>query len=464
MDTDVLLEEQSHKRGRQRKKQLYNSIMHQMEFYFSDSNLSKDKFLFPLIQKDPDVAIEIFLKFNKIQKLTTNADDIVKAINNSQILTLSEDRTKVRRKTPININANTDNCTLYVEGIKVDATHESLASIFSEFGNVTYVSIPKYKHNKVNKGFAFVEFEREQDAAEALSYFENIGCRMSSLIAPETLCSIATFEATHSTTETADNSKCIDKENGGEETDTSKKRKRSTEECEEIHKKIKADDSTNEVENVQNGDYEEKKKKKHKKMRKKIFRELGLQVLSKPEWKKIRNRYLDNQKAKMKQLKQFLHRKKFINHADTKQKTEEKNTNGTATKEKRIEELTYVPGVIVKIRLLEPCQDAKKAKDEFKQRSADIKYVDVPTLGCPDVYLRFSDGASAQRFRAAWTNDSAERPVILEGKDEYEYWRKIADDRSSKLAMGRKRVRGREKLLKQAEKELGKHIRFDDAD
>lgn len=40
------------KKGRHRKKQLFSTILHQMEFYFSDSNLSKDRFLSQLISKD----------------------------------------------------------------------------------------------------------------------------------------------------------------------------------------------------------------------------------------------------------------------------------------------------------------------------------------------------------------------------------------------------------------------------
>lgn len=46
-------QEVTHKRVRQRKRQLYTNIRAQMEFYFSDSNLSKDRFLSQLIQDDP---------------------------------------------------------------------------------------------------------------------------------------------------------------------------------------------------------------------------------------------------------------------------------------------------------------------------------------------------------------------------------------------------------------------------
>lgn len=45
--------EVTHKRVRHRKRQLYTNIRAQMEFYFSNSNLSKDRFLSQLIQDDP---------------------------------------------------------------------------------------------------------------------------------------------------------------------------------------------------------------------------------------------------------------------------------------------------------------------------------------------------------------------------------------------------------------------------
>lgn len=43
----------SHGKPRQRKKALHASILKQMEFYFSDANLSKDRFLSGLLKEDP---------------------------------------------------------------------------------------------------------------------------------------------------------------------------------------------------------------------------------------------------------------------------------------------------------------------------------------------------------------------------------------------------------------------------
>lgn len=49
---ETAVEEHHPKKVRHRKKLLYSSILRQMEFYFSDSNLSKDRFLSKLLEED----------------------------------------------------------------------------------------------------------------------------------------------------------------------------------------------------------------------------------------------------------------------------------------------------------------------------------------------------------------------------------------------------------------------------
>lgn len=61
-----------------------------------------------------DVPIEIFLRFNKISRLVSSAQDIAKAIKKSEVLELSEDSLKVQRKAPLKIKENEDDCTIYV--------------------------------------------------------------------------------------------------------------------------------------------------------------------------------------------------------------------------------------------------------------------------------------------------------------------------------------------------------------
>lgn len=213
-----------------------------------------------------DVELSTFLKFNKIRRLTLNIEDIQKAVSKSELLELSEDKTKIRRKTAVKIRENEEDCTIYVERIKSDATHEWLSSVFSEFGTVVYVSIPKYKHNHMNKGFAFIEYECEADAQKALSYFESIGCKIKSELPPEELQSIATFQA----------------ETMGTELETNKEGENiSTDNDEKLQKKRKLSDEETDgnVEKRTKMDSEKKNKKSAKK--KSHLKEMGFQVLSK---------------------------------------------------------------------------------------------------------------------------------------------------------------------------------------
>ncbi|XP_022920209.2 la-related protein 7 [Onthophagus taurus] len=461
MDLESATEEQVHKKGRHRKKQLYNSILQQMEFYFGDSNLPKDKFLLPLVEKDDFVDLSIFMKFNKIRKLTSNIEDIVKALKRSELLEISEDKTKVKRKTPLNIRENVDECTIYVERIKADATHDWISSLFCEFGNIVYISIPKYKHSKVNKGFAFVEFEKEADVKNVLEYFEKIGCKMSSQMAPEDLCSITTFEG-----EEKDGVKEEIKVDEDVE-ENQKKRKRSIENDAE-NKKVRVEEKNEENgSNVDGDESEEKKKKKSKKNRNKNnFKELGIQIFSKHEWKKMRNKYLNNQRDKMRQLKQYLYKKKFSTKLDeTKLKKspytwEDSKEVPESVPENNIKPKTdFIPGVIVKTKFPE-LYDQKKIKAELKSLSTNIQYIDI-SKESDDVFVRFLNSESAKKFCFENFKDEA---IILEGQDEEDYWLKIQEERNKKFEKQTKKHRGRDKLLKKAEKELGKHIKFDDSD
>lgn len=228
--------------------------------------------------------MNIFLKFNKIRRLTTDIEDIRKAVQKSQLIELSEDRNSIHRIAPVKEKTNVDECTIYVERLKSDATHEWLSSVFSEFGTVVYVSIPKYRKNNLIKGFAFVEFNKEEEAEKAVNYFESIGCKMPSNTEPEMLCSVTTFEANdeqkHESSAQKRRFEEIDEQCENGEKKSAKKRKfeETDEHSENEDKKSKLD--TGDV--SESEDPENKKKKKKKEHKKKNFiKDLGFQVLSK---------------------------------------------------------------------------------------------------------------------------------------------------------------------------------------
>ncbi len=63
-----------------------DAIKKQIEYYFSDKNLSKDKFFHNKISADKEgwVDISFIMNCNKVKQLSTVQEEIVEAINESE--------------------------------------------------------------------------------------------------------------------------------------------------------------------------------------------------------------------------------------------------------------------------------------------------------------------------------------------------------------------------------------------
>lgn len=78
---------------------LYQKIQAQVEYYLSDENLKNDKFFHNQIKNSPDgsIPLQLFLNCNKIKKMNISIDKLQKSIEDSHLLTLTEDKSKVKR-------------------------------------------------------------------------------------------------------------------------------------------------------------------------------------------------------------------------------------------------------------------------------------------------------------------------------------------------------------------------------
>ncbi|KAK3601822.1 hypothetical protein CHS0354_041739 [Potamilus streckersoni] len=165
----------SQKPVRKRMKAIYKKIREQMEFYFSDANLHKDRFLKRKMEESADgyVDLSLFLTFNRIQALTVDVSVLAKAVSHSDFLQLSEDRSSVKRTSPISDPGNVDARTVYVECLPSSVDQDWIRKVFSDCGKIAYISIPRYRSTKDPKGFAFVEFETEEAALKACEELNN---------------------------------------------------------------------------------------------------------------------------------------------------------------------------------------------------------------------------------------------------------------------------------------------------
>ncbi|XP_031617048.1 la-related protein 7 [Contarinia nasturtii] len=179
--------------SRKRKKQYFNRIRQQMEFYFGDSNLSKDRFLSKLMAENPYVPLDVFLTFNKIKAMANSIEELQKAIDGSEMLELSDDRQSVRRTTEIQKKDQLDEYMIYVEALPPNATHDSVRHQFSQFGNVAYVSLPKYKKSGRIKEFAFVEFEEKSSVEKCIQAFQQFDGVIGGVEDAKNLASVSSY-------------------------------------------------------------------------------------------------------------------------------------------------------------------------------------------------------------------------------------------------------------------------------
>lgn len=181
MDSQDLLkisaDNEIHKKHKKRTKKIKAQLQEQVEFYFGNANLQKDRFMKQEISKHPDgfVAISTIASFNRMKQITDDMSLVVKAMKMSSMLEVSEDDTMVRRTTPVPEPRNVDAETIYIERLPPYADHDWLKEIFSKYGKVVYISIPRFKHTGDVKGFAFVEFETAKEAQEAVEMFNKEG-------------------------------------------------------------------------------------------------------------------------------------------------------------------------------------------------------------------------------------------------------------------------------------------------
>ncbi|XP_034412895.1 la-related protein 7 isoform X2 [Cyclopterus lumpus] len=167
---------ETEKKKRSRVKQLLGDVRRQVDFWFGDVNLHKDRFLKKIIDESDDGYVDIFMlaSFNRMKILTSDTKLIARALKNSTVVEVNLEGDKVRRQFPIgDVPNDVDDRTVYVELLPKDVTHSWIERVFTTCGNVVYVSIPRYKTSNDPKGFAFVEFETGEQAQKAIEMLNN---------------------------------------------------------------------------------------------------------------------------------------------------------------------------------------------------------------------------------------------------------------------------------------------------
>ena len=103
-------------------------IIRQVEYYFGDFNLPRDKFLMEETKgNDGWVAMETMLKFKRLLELSSDKDVITAAIKKSKagLMEVNEDSSMIRRNPEIPLPENTVESKAALEAISISLSNSS---------------------------------------------------------------------------------------------------------------------------------------------------------------------------------------------------------------------------------------------------------------------------------------------------------------------------------------------------
>ncbi|CAH8515509.1 unnamed protein product [Heterobilharzia americana] len=187
-----------------------SKILRQIEFYLSEGNLNRDCFFRQEMEKREDggIPISLLLKCNRMITMNVTEAVLKEVIEASEVLKLSDDGTAVVRvlplaelgprekrtilvtelpRTPIGISTifDHDDSSYQQNPTSDDGEQRDVSSlswefsewirnIFEDYGEVLYISLPRYHRSNSFRGFAFVEFRTSKSARKAVKHMTSI--------------------------------------------------------------------------------------------------------------------------------------------------------------------------------------------------------------------------------------------------------------------------------------------------
>ncbi|KAJ4457555.1 putative Lupus La protein [Paratrimastix pyriformis] len=146
-------------------------IKKQIEFYFSDSNLPKDRFLLAETKKNEAGWVEIALvaTFNKMRQLNATVEAIIAALQGNELMEISEDQKRMRRKMPLPEKDDSEDRTIYAKSFPHETTLDELEHFFGQWGELNAVRMRRIPKSKTFKGSVLVEYKSKVDADKVLA-------------------------------------------------------------------------------------------------------------------------------------------------------------------------------------------------------------------------------------------------------------------------------------------------------
>ncbi|CAH8875589.1 unnamed protein product [Trichobilharzia szidati] len=157
---------------------LESKIIKQVEYYFGDVNLSRDKFLREAIkQNDGWISMDTMLKFKRLKSLSEDAEFIKKSLSKSDSGLIEVGANGVRRNPKLKIPETFQSTmegyrenSVYVKGFTSDEQLDVIIEWLEKHGGKTLdVHMRRFPNNKKFKGSVNAIFEKKEDADKFLT-------------------------------------------------------------------------------------------------------------------------------------------------------------------------------------------------------------------------------------------------------------------------------------------------------
>ena len=302
----------------------------------------------------------------------------------------------------------------------------------------------RFKATQAIKGFAFIEFDSPEAADKALEAYGVQKDNKPSL-EPEELQTIKSFNQEQEA-EAKDEANNVSTEVKKENDETSESKpddaKANPEQDEE---KAKTTKKKNRRHKQRNGDNGFKHVPEHalQQHQQPLPNLAAVTVMSKTQWRRLRNTYLNLQRKNLSQDKKRLQKWK-AEEAKSAKEQEDKNAEGEEAEQNMEEEeeakptmkeIQFVPSTIVRFSLAEPVEDKQMLKKRVSAAFLEpVSYVDA-SIGASEYHVRCANAEQAAKLARVASLGSESK--VLEGEEEETYWRKLRADREQKRSKKR---------------------------
>uniref|UniRef100_A0A3B3Q5Y8 Small RNA binding exonuclease protection factor La n=1 Tax=Paramormyrops kingsleyae TaxID=1676925 RepID=A0A3B3Q5Y8_9TELE len=154
---------------------LEKKVSEQIEYYFGDHNLPRDKFLKEQLKVDDGwVPLETMIKFNRLNRLTTDFSVIIESLRKSKtgLLEISEDKTKIRRSPDKPLPEVNDEYkdalkhkSVYLKGFPLETTLDEVQEWLNGKGNIENIQMRRNLQRQF-KGSVFLVLDSEESAKQ----------------------------------------------------------------------------------------------------------------------------------------------------------------------------------------------------------------------------------------------------------------------------------------------------------